>query len=249
MPTVLLVDDVESVRVVIRAAMRVRGGFEVVGEASTGAAAVQCAEEQQPDLVVLDLGLPDLAGHEVLASLRVAAPDARIVIFTGTHRAERGLVRRTADAFAVKDAEIDYLLDLLEQQAQAVDTLTASIEVPPERTEIRNVRRFVEERCRAWRCEDRIDDALLVASELATNAALHAGTPYTVTVRRRVGAIRLDVFDGSEQAPDLRESHDDAEGGRGLYLVSAMSAAWGVERRAGGGKLVWADLLCDEPVA
>ena len=243
-PSVLLVDDVDEVRSIIRTAMRLRGGFDLVAEAATGEAAIVAAEQHQPELIVLDLGLPDLAGHEVLHRLRVASPEARIVVFTGTSRDET-IVRSTADAYALKDADVDYLLDLLEQQSRATTTLAATIEVEPDRTEIRRVRRFVEERCREWGCEDRLDDALLVVSELATNAALHAGTKYLVTARRRLGALRIDVFDGSENAPELRESRGDAEGGRGLYLVSAMSAAWGVERRAGGGKLVWADLLCD----
>ena len=243
MPTLLLVDDVEEVRVLVRTAVRVRGGFAVVGEAATGAEAVECAEGMQPDLIVLDLGLPDIAGHDVLARLRVVAPEARIIVFTGRHTDDR-LVRDTADAYALKDREVEYLVDLLEQQSQATSTHTATIEVQPERTEIRRVRRFVEERCIEWECADRLDDALLVASELATNAALHAGTPFQVTARRRVGALRIDVFDRSERAPELRAGHQDAEGGRGLYLVSAMAASWGVERRAGGGKLVWADLLC-----
>lgn len=240
----LLVDDVAEVRAIIRTAMRLRGGFDLAAEAENGEEAVRCAEERQPDLVVLDLGLPDLAGHEVLHRLRVVAPEARIVVFTGANR-DDGIVRSTADAFLVKDSEVDYLLDLLEQQSRATGTLSATIEVQPDRTEIRRVRRFVEERCLEWGCEDRLDDALLVISELATNAALHAGTPYVVAARRRLGALRLDVFDGSEEAPELRESDRDAEGGRGLYLVSAMAAAWGVERRSGGGKLVWADLLCE----
>ncbi|HYD09993.1 MAG TPA: response regulator [Acidimicrobiales bacterium] len=248
MPSVLLVDDVESVRTVIRAAMRIRGGFELLAEAATGEEAVQCAQELQPDLVVLDLGLPDLAGHEVLHRIRIASPESRIVVFTGNHGTEEGIVRSTADAFLGKDSDVDYLLDLLEQQFEATTTLTATIEVAPDRTEIRRVRRFVEDCCREWSCEDRIDDALLVVSELATNAAVHAGTTYLVTVRRRLGALRLDVFDGSEDAPELRGPDRDSEGGRGLYLVSAMSAAWGVEKRLGGGKLVWADLLCESQV-
>lgn len=244
MPRALLVDDVEEVRTLVGAAMRARGGFEVVAEAGDVNGAIACAEEHQPDLIVLDLGLPDIAGHEVLHHLRVAAPDARIVVFTGTQRGERSLAQSAADALVDKSAEVDYLVDLLEQQSAATADLSATLELEPARTEIRRVRRFVEDRCVAWGCEDRVDDALLVASELATNAALHARTPFAVTVRRRLGAIRLDVLDGSESAPDIRERSDDGEGGRGLYLVSAMSAAWGVDRRSSGGKLVWADLLC-----
>ena len=102
-PSVLLVDDVDEVRAILRTAMRLRGGFVLVAEAATGGEAVTRAEQHQPELVVLDLGLPDIAGHDVLHRLRVAAPDARIVIFTGTQR-EEGLIPSTADAFVGKDA-------------------------------------------------------------------------------------------------------------------------------------------------
>ena len=67
---VLLVDDVVDVRRLLRTALRFRGGFEVVGEASDGGEAVQLAESLRPDLVVLDLGLPDIAGREVLSRIR-----------------------------------------------------------------------------------------------------------------------------------------------------------------------------------
>ncbi|HEU4548006.1 MAG TPA: response regulator, partial [Microlunatus sp.] len=59
---VLLVDDVIAVRSLLRTALRVRGGFEVLGEAGDGGEAVRLAGSLQPDLIVLDLGLPDIAG-------------------------------------------------------------------------------------------------------------------------------------------------------------------------------------------
>jgi two-component system, OmpR family, KDP operon response regulator KdpE len=67
---VLLVDDAEEVRRMVRTALRLRGGFEVLGEASSGAQAVQLADALHPDIVVLDLGLPDLDGIDVTRTLR-----------------------------------------------------------------------------------------------------------------------------------------------------------------------------------
>lgn len=55
---VMLVDDVVEVRRLVRTALRLRGGFEVVAEANDGAEAVRLAEALHPDIVVLDLGYP-----------------------------------------------------------------------------------------------------------------------------------------------------------------------------------------------
>ena len=80
---VLLVDDAQDVRRMVRTALRLRGGFEVVGEASSGAEAVRLADVLHPDIVVLDLGLPDIAGREVLTRIRGQSPGSRVVVFTG----------------------------------------------------------------------------------------------------------------------------------------------------------------------
>ena len=73
---VLLVDDVVEVRRLVRTSLRFRGGFDVVAEASDGAEAIRMAETLRPDVVVLDLGLPDIAGHEVLSHIRAASPES-----------------------------------------------------------------------------------------------------------------------------------------------------------------------------
>ena len=68
-PTVLLVDDVAEMRTLLRAVVR-RRGLEVVGEAGDGKHAVALAAEHDPDIVVLDLGLPGIGGVEVIEGLR-----------------------------------------------------------------------------------------------------------------------------------------------------------------------------------
>ena len=87
---------------------------------------------------------------------------------------------------------------------------------------------------------DLVDDARLVASELATNAVRHAGTAFTLSVDGRDGSITLRVRDGSRSLPSFGSPGILSTSGRGLMLVSALSVAWGVSLEGGGGKSVWA---------
>ena len=89
---VLLVDDVVDVRRLLRTALRFRGGFEVIGEASDGGEAVQLADSLRPDVVVLDLGLPDIAGREVLSRIRERSPQSKVVVFSGGDTEDRAWI-------------------------------------------------------------------------------------------------------------------------------------------------------------
>lgn len=89
-----------------------------------------------------------------------------------------------------------------------------------------------------WGWDDRSDDAAQVVTELATNAVLHAGTPFTVTVTAEEGVLRVAVADGSPRRPVRRRGSAQATTGRGLVLVSELSTAWGVDDDPAG-KTVW----------
>jgi DNA-binding NarL/FixJ family response regulator len=75
---VLVVDDVEDWRRFVSSMLRAEP-FEIVGEASDGLMAVQLAEQMQPTVVLLDIGLPGLDGIKAGAGIRRVAPDAKIV--------------------------------------------------------------------------------------------------------------------------------------------------------------------------
>jgi anti-sigma regulatory factor (Ser/Thr protein kinase) len=86
-----------------------------------------------------------------------------------------------------------------------------------------------------------IHDARLVVTELAANAIVHARSPFSVTVHTHGSGARLSVRDSSAVRPTVRPCDPLATSGRGLLLVAALSADWGVVVTADG-KTVWADL-------
>lgn len=83
--------------------------------------------------------------------------------------------------------------------------------------------------------------ALLIASELATNAVQHAASPFEVAVIGYLDGVRIAVRDQSTAQVCVQVPPGHAETGRGLGLVDALSRAWGV-RWTSGGKVVWADV-------
>ncbi len=120
------------------------------------------------------------------------------------------------------------------------ETTTSELFVPVPLA-IRAVRRFVASTLQAWGETDLLEDAAIVASELATNAVRHARSPFRVSMSRIDGTVKLMVRDGSEVPAEPRPLTTDLEGGRGLTLVAALCPSWGTERTADG-KVVWAEL-------
>jgi hypothetical protein len=104
------------------------------------------------------------------------------------------------------------------------------------------VRRFVGETLVAWGRSELIDDGALIATELATNAILHARSAFTVALSLGPdGTIRLGVRDASPVRPCPRQAAPLDGSGRGLALVKMLAAGWGTEFLSDG-KVVWAEL-------
>lgn len=87
------------------------------------------------------------------------------------------------------------------------------------------------------------DTVALVVAELAANSVLHGRVPgrdfeLCLKYDRAAGVVRVEVSDTHPRHPKLSAS--DTEGGRGLLLVEAVAARWGVDGRTGAGKTVWA---------
>lgn len=101
--TVLLVDDHLGFR---REAQRLLldAGFDVVAEARDGAEGVRAAIRTNPDVILLDIALPDGSGLDLVAPLRLAVPAARVVLISSRLRAEFGdrIEQSMADGFVDK---------------------------------------------------------------------------------------------------------------------------------------------------
>ena len=116
------------------------------------------------------------------------------------------------------------------------------IRCAPDLESVRRARRFTASWAGARGVEEVADDAALVVAELASNAVLHARTDFEVHLRVVAGGLRVDVCDGSTTQPLSGTLDVVAMSGRGLPLVNALAAGWGVDPREGG-KCVWAHLL------
>lgn len=94
------------------------------------------------------------------------------------------------------------------------------------------------------------DTVALLVAELAANAVLHgrvAGRDFELRLMypyEEAGVVRIEVSDTHESRPNpsaSRQPDPDADGGRGLLIVEAVAARWGVSDRVGPGKTVWAE--------
>lgn len=95
---------------------------------------------------------------------------------------------------------------------------------------------------------DMIDDAVLVVSELVTNAIRADCSQVLVRIAVESDAVRIGVFDDAAGIPEQRDVSASAPAGRGLKIVAAVARQWGVRpRRTDGrpGKEVWARVALD----
>jgi len=122
--TVVVVDDAAEVRLLVKHQLGSSGLFTVVGEAANGREAIDEVARHRPDVVLLDVSMPEMDGLEALPHVVAAAPEAVVVMYSGFE--EGGLAQRAralgASAFVAKSAAID---ELPQQLRAALDGVRA----------------------------------------------------------------------------------------------------------------------------
>jgi DNA-binding NarL/FixJ family response regulator len=125
---ILIVDDHPLTRDALSSLLDA-GGFDVVGEAADGAAALELARSLQPDLVLLDLSMPGLDGLSALPRLRAAAPGCEVVVLTasGTEDNLLAAIRGGAAGYLLKSEPPERIVAFLRGVANGEAALSGEI--------------------------------------------------------------------------------------------------------------------------
>lgn len=136
----------------------------------------------------------------------------------------------------------------------SVITARAAASFDPVGRSVASARSFVRDTLQGWGFADIVDDAVVLTSELVTNAVVHAGTSADVLCLRSDEGVRIEVADRYPereiplQGSPVNMGSPDREGGRGLQLCAALAGRWGVEYTPTH-KQVWFQLdLPERPV-
>jgi len=126
---VLVVDDHAVVRKGVLALLATEPGIEVVGEASTGIEAVERAESLRPDVVLMDLKLPDLDGVEAMRRIRARQPGTQILVLTSfsSDALLFPAVKAGAVGYLLKDARPEELVQAIRNSAAGKTSLTPAV--------------------------------------------------------------------------------------------------------------------------
>jgi NarL family two-component system response regulator LiaR len=127
--SVLLVDDHEVVRQGLRAFLEAHPEFVVVGEAGSGKEAVRLTEEHIPDVVLMDLIMPEMDGVEATQQVKTVSPRTQIVVLTSYHEDEHifPALQAGAISYILKDVKMERLADAIQRAARGEVTLDPQV--------------------------------------------------------------------------------------------------------------------------
>jgi CheY-like chemotaxis protein len=239
---VLIVDDDAEQRASVRRLLG-DGGITLVDEAFDAPSALEAAAASAHDLILLDLVMPGRSGIELLPDLQAADVGARIVVLSN-------LPRRMLDEIVRQRGAVGFVEKRVPPAELVPEILTAAAltDVATEHMSLRlggttgaagDARRFVRDRLAV--SEEVLSSVELLVSELITNAVLHASTAPRLAIRLNRETVRVEVYDDDPTIPAPLPLDSDRIGGRGLYIVDALSARWGADAVADG-KVVWFEL-------
>lgn len=129
MITVMIVDDHPVVRTAIKKLLENESNIQVIGEASTGAEALRVLRQARPNIVLLDIDLPDLTGLDIARRLQQYVAETRIIIVTSdvSYLFSRRLLRMGVAGYLLKDCGPQQLLEAISRVHQGQQYLSPEI--------------------------------------------------------------------------------------------------------------------------
>ncbi len=126
---ILIVDDHEVVRLGLKALLELRPRFLVVGEAATMAESIRAAEQGQPDVVIMDIRLPDGSGVEACREIRQANPGTKVIMLTSYADDEAlfGSIMAGASGYLLKQTRAQTLSEAIERVAAGESLLDPGV--------------------------------------------------------------------------------------------------------------------------
>ena len=116
MARVLIVDDAAFMRMMIKDILE-KNGYEVCGEAPNGLVAVELYNKEKPDIVTMDITMPDMDGIEAVKAIRASNPDAKIIMCSamGQQSMVMDAIKAGAKDFIVKPFQADRVLEAVKK--------------------------------------------------------------------------------------------------------------------------------------
>ena len=127
MVRVLIVDDSELVRLGLQSLVEMQGDLEWCGSADSGRTGVQMAIQTRPDVVLMDLSMPDIDGVEATRQILDSCPRSRVVMLTGhsTPSWEKAAIAAGVKRYLLKGTPPDAVLDAIRAAGGACRNLLA----------------------------------------------------------------------------------------------------------------------------
>ena len=116
MARVLIVDDAVFMRMMIKDILE-KNGYEIVGEAPNGAVAVEVYQKEKPDVVTMDITMPDVDGIEAVKRIKATDPGAKIIMCSamGQQSMVMDAIKAGARDFIVKPFQADRVLEAVQK--------------------------------------------------------------------------------------------------------------------------------------
>ena len=127
--SILIVDDHEVVRMGLSTLLERRDGFSVVGQAGTVEEAVRAARQSQPDVVIMDIRLPDGSGVEACREIREERPETKVIMLTSYADDEAlfGSIMAGASGYLLKQTQGPTLVNAIERAMQGESLLDPAV--------------------------------------------------------------------------------------------------------------------------
>jgi DNA-binding NarL/FixJ family response regulator len=127
--SIIIVDDHDAVRNGLTAYLKTLPDFEVVGEAASGEDALTLVSELVPEIVLLDLIMPDMDGVEVTRRVKQMSPRTQVIVPTSNHEDMHifSALKAGAISYVLKDVKMEWLADVLRRTIEGEVTLHPSV--------------------------------------------------------------------------------------------------------------------------